>query len=268
MDADGPTFRFIRHYFGFLYPLYIVAFLAVRRRTPGFDAQPRHWFSLFLFVLSFSQIRFAHLFVPAWILMWFSLASTMKTQRARWLVCAALSLCLLEPTLATRNQFSRGLTPVEKITLDIAKFLESRPEPGHVSAPPNMGNQLLYLTKRGVVTTPFFLPKYLRRDLDLRDETDIMALIHSERSQGIRFIVAADDVRYHTMLKRMFHREVTESTFEADLAPCSPTHLAHAYYRLACIPRNRPGLTVLGTFVVPGAYFASLYRTATVYRID
>jgi len=120
MTKTGPTFLYIHAYFGIVYLLFPVMFLMVRRTVKLREVitSPVLWFSLFLFLLSFSQKRFAHLFSPGLVFVtgiWASSVArrfTSKRYLHAAITCLAVVL-LIEPII----YFNK-----DSIHLDIAIF--------------------------------------------------------------------------------------------------------------------------------------------------
>lgn len=269
LGPDGPTLRVAHATFGLAYALFPVAFLALRRRlaVPGAVPAATLGLGLVLFLVAFAQQRFAVLFVPALVLLTLAafvpkarVATSGAPARRRAVVLALLALVLLEPA-----RFSlRDADPVSPamrraVAVAVAVRAEELPPGLGVAAPPNMGSALNFVADVPAVTSTFFYPRYLVRDYTLRFHERTEDLLAELRAQRIGLLVAADDGRYGALLLEAFGTQAEPRDAGASpsfrpqvdrerfallaLEPCNALLRRFAYWRLACDPAPRPGLT-------------------------
>jgi hypothetical protein len=267
VTRDGLGFEFIHAFFGLLYLAFPVVFLMLRRRDGGKLGPAILWFSLLLFLLSFSQKKLAHLFTPAYVLTVVSLVSSWSV-RARVPAAAAAAVLLLEPLAA--NWAPPGMSPSTRQGVEVAAVLRTHQLDDHlgVAAPPNMGSVINYVAGLPTVTNAFFYRRYLEFDLQLRSFEDDGALLDFLRKHRIGALVATDDVRYRTMLLHLVGRDdLAARSSRLDHQPCAPAQLRFALDRLACQEATQPaGLQRIRTFDFGGAP-SDLLRRAVVYRV-
>ena len=279
MTRHGPTFTPIHAYFGVAYVLFPFMFLMLRRTDRGDRGvnspilAPAFWFALILFLISFSQKRFAHLFSPALVFVTFSYARTVAEAAPKRstaaIVLSVASVLLLEPlwVFAGQTDAAPSLSTVRAVA--VAKHiaeLNIDPTAG-VSAPPNMGNAINFVARRPSTSNTFFYERFLETDMRVRDFESTDALIEFSRDNHIGALVATDDVRYRTMLLGLFGRDDEAERFaKLEHLPCSEEYLRFAFDRLACLDEAPPGLDRTQTFVF-GHGHLSLMRRAVVYRV-
>ncbi len=266
---DGPTLDLVHHYFGFAWVAFPLAFIVVRRSKRLSPTVLT--FALLLFFASFAQRRFIHLFVPVFIPVIFVAAETLFHKRGigGWGIAVAL-LFMVEPAGVGMMSFQDPISPTTRASVALAVAIRDVgvPPGTGVHAPPNAGNAINFVAGAPAVTNTFFYRRYLSRDLALRSHETDEALVADLRAHRIGVLVAVDDVRYRTMLLRLFNDPGAEDSADADLEPCTEPHLRFAYYRLACDERaGVDGLTRVRTFVL-GRDSRRLTRRATIFTVD
>ena len=271
LSDDGPTFMYVHALYGLAYVAFPLAFLAVRRRGPAAMPAAVLWFCLVLFFIGFSQKRFAHLFAPALIFVTVAWASGVS--RGRWRA-AALALALItlcEPFIVYGAAVTPRISPGSRDAIAVATVLRRRAateSPLGVSAPPNMGSAINWLAGLPSVTNAFFYPQYLVEDLRLREIESSSELVDHLHARRIGYLVAADDVRYRTMLLELLDRSSEAARFvDLETRPCHPAYMQYAYDRAACLPEPIGGLERISTIELardPGR----LMRRAVIYRVE
>ncbi len=269
MSREGPSFVAIHALFGVLYLLFPVAFVALRRwDKQSFDTAPPNWFVFGLFLLSFSQKRFAHLFAPGFVLILWTLVDT-RIGRTKHIAYILALVLLLEPIAFFGRNLTSSMTRASRDAVEVALFLRSL-EPNDdfgVAAPPNMGNAINFLAMLPATTNTFFYKRYLSFDLNLRSFTNDRELVSFLRENQVGYLVAADDSRYRTMLLGLFERHDEAKRFaQIELLPCSHEYMQFSYDRLACTSSRVPGLRLLQTLVFSRDP-KRLMRRATIYEV-
>jgi hypothetical protein len=274
MTRGGPSFIFVHIYFGVLYIAIPIVFLFLRRALHeksgmGPSTSSVIWFSLVLYVVSFSQLRFAHLATPGFVLLVFLTVNTRRGRQRLFAAGIALIL-LLEPFLVFNDRIQTSPSTATQQAAAISKVLLSA---GHkknfgVMAPPNFGNAILYWTGMPIVTNTFFYKRYLKADLELRRITDDEALVAFLRQRKIRYLVAADDVRYRTMLLEMFgHAAEADRFSKYHYKPCHRVYHQFAYDRLACSGSKDGRMSPVGRFLF-SRDATKLMRRVTVFALN
>lgn len=272
MTPAGPSLSLVHSQFGLLYLVSPLVFLLLRRGGPGPTFALGLWLYLALFLLSFAQQRFTHLFAAAfvWGAFFFAARLGQPTRRRSVAALVFVSALLLEPFLVPGGAPPvGGPSPATKQTVEVARLIQ-RADPGGrgaVHAPPNMGNALVWLTRRPVVTNTFFYPRRFVFDRQVREAGDTTELVALLRERGIAFFVAADDARFRFMLHELFGDDAAARRWsKLQYQPCHPELLRFAYDRLACGVEESPSLELVGSLRFPGDERA-LLRRARVFRV-
>jgi hypothetical protein len=272
LDAGGPTWTHVHSQFGLLYLASPLMFIWLRRM--GTQAQFRcgAWFFLALFILSFAQQRFTHLFAPAFVLAPFLLvAQKVKERRPRMACYAAIAVLLAEPFavgMASRQPMGPSAATEQARQVAISLNEADPGGQGAVFAPPNLGNALVWLTRRPVVTNTFFYPQKFVFDWQVRQAQTNDELERLLRERGIEFFVAADDARFRVMLAHLLGlHEEARAWQSVQYAPCHERLLEFAYDRLACATQTAEAFQLIADLHFPGTSF-SLLRRLRVFRLN
>lgn len=274
LTRRGFSVDYMHLYFGVLYALFPFLFLALRRRnieseSGGSMIPVNLWFSLVLLLMSLSQKRFAHLAVPGFIIMVFVFIAPLAGRRK--LAFGVLMTALLIEPLAYFG--TDGLPSVSRYGRLAAIFADDIPpstevHPKGIMTSPNFGSAFVYFTGRPIVSNTFYYKRYLQADLELRRITSDAALKEFLHRKKIAYLVAADDVRYRTMLLRLFGRDDEADRFsQHHFSPCGAVYLHFAYDRLACGNTRIDGLTLIRSKFMyrdPDA----LMRRVTLYKVN
>jgi len=266
---EGPTLELVHRYFGFAWLAFPLAFIVARRSKRLSPTVLT--FAILLFFASFAQRRFIHLFVPVFIPVIFVAAETLFQKRGArgWGIAVAL-LFMVEPAAVGMLSFQDPISPTTRASVALAAAVrEVGVPPGTgVHAPPNAGNAINFVAGAPAVTNTFFYRRYLSRDLALRSHETDEALVADLRAHRIGVLVAVDDVRYRTMLLRLFDDPRADESADDDFEPCTAPHLRFAFYRLACGEEESvDGLTRVRTMVL-GRGDRSLLRRAAIFTVD
>jgi len=181
LGPEGPTLELGHLFFGLAFLALPVAVLELRRQGPAALWRDAGWFVLLLFFCAFAQKRFAHLLAPGLILLTIGFLSRIA-ERFRlpgWTAVLAVVALFGEPMLAGRHAYGFAPSAGTRDAVRVVEILRTLPETdaAGVSAPPNLGNAIVWLARRPVVTSTFFYPRYQAFDLALREAQSVDELI-------------------------------------------------------------------------------------------
>jgi hypothetical protein len=272
LSDSGLTFSLVHAEFGVLYLVSPFVFLWPLRlgRKALFDYGS--FFFLMLFLLSFAQQRFTHLFAPCFVWLLFEMTNALwnSSRRSKILAFSILIALLIEPAIAFIRPIQANAPSVaSEQARELARILEHEDPAGRepVFAPPNFGNALVWLTRRPVVSNTFFYPARFVFDLRVRQARTTAELVTLLRSRGIKYFVAADDARFRVMLHELMNQQGEAQIWRSvQYSPCHSVLLQFAYDRLACDRDKNNELALIAKLTFPGSSL-NLLRRLRVFEL-
>lgn len=220
-EAQPLFFRFgeldlsyVFSYFGYLFFLFPAAcWLLWKENKP-------HWrsflvYSLILLVPVLFQKRFSHLFSGLYFIIlvgglecFFSLYREKVIRLRAFLLAGFVGLILLP---GFHYGFSPNFTAQHRVDFSVLKVFQSRlserslaalqeDQDTGILAPTNLGHSLLYVTKFGTVTGPFYPIQGLQLDFQLRSTDDPGHFMKLLRENQIRYVFVTNDFQYFEVL--------------------------------------------------------------------